>query len=257
VDRQALRLELAEITRQAQAAVKQEASLHPHAQTLLNQPLPPGRQGQPLPDKAIPEMDFPSEQPPNPMPQAPWADSLEAFHLQIRGCQRCKLGASRKQMVFGEGRSKADLLFVDEAPGAEEDAKGRPCVGPSGQLLDRMIAAMGFQRSQVYMLNIVRCRPPIQRGPLPEELSTCHEYLMHQIALIKPKAICALGPQATLALLGPEQPWDAVRGKILPWHGAHLAPIHHPSALNRDAGLKREVWDQMKALLKVMSVEAQ
>jgi uracil-DNA glycosylase family 4 len=185
-------------------------------------------------------------------PQAPYAPSLGAFQDQISACLRCSLGGKRKSLIFGEGDPKAPLVFVGTAPGGDEEAAGRPLVGAAGQLLDRMVAAMGFQRSEVYVCNVLKCRTHGAKLPDPAEVAACRPYLEHQLGLLSPKAVIALGETAASLLLGSAQPLAALRGRWGTFQGLKVMPTYHPYDLLRDAGLKRHVWDDLKLVLKVV-----
>ena len=172
---------------------------------------------------------------------------------QVSGCTRCKgLAATRTQTVFGVGRIDPDLCFVGEAPGHDEDAQGEPFVGPAGQLLTRIITAMGMTREEVYICNILRCRPPDNRPPLPEEAANCREYLERTLELVRPKFLCALGASAAKYLLGTSMGITRLRGKFMDWRGIPVMCTFHPSYLLRDPMKKKEVWEDMQALLRRM-----
>ncbi len=170
----------------------------------------------------------------------------------MRRCHKCPLGDRRTNLVFGEGNEKADIVFVGEAPGAEEDRQGRPFVGRAGQLLARMIKKMGYEREEVYIGNILKCRPPENRDPLPEEVEACFPYLTKQLELIKPKVIVALGKHAAHTLLGVKTPITKLRGNWGNFRGIPLMPTFHPSYLLRDRNKSWDVWDDMKEVLKLV-----
>ncbi len=171
----------------------------------------------------------------------------------VKACTRCKeLAATRTQTVFGVGRIDPDICFIGEAPGREEDVTGEPFVGPAGQLLTRIIAAMGMTRDEVYICNILRCRPPNNRPPQPEEAAHCREYLEETLDLVKPKYICALGATAAKFLLGTSLGITKMRGKFYDYRGIPVMCTFHPSYLLRDPTKKKEVWDDMRALLTRM-----
>jgi DNA polymerase len=250
MDREALRQELAGLAADAKQWV-QARRASGEAKVLLNQPLPPGRDEE-LPSVAapLPEMALAAEAAANPKPQPPWAASLEAFGLQVRGCRRCGLAAKRQHLVFGEGDPHAQVVFVGEGPGTEEDAQGRPFVGAAGQLLDKIIAGMGSQRSKAYLCSLVKCRPPFSREPGEDEVAACLPYLEQQLALIQPKVIVALGRLAAQALTGRREGIAELRGQEQRWRGILLVPTYPPSALLQDAALKRPVWEDMKRVLE-------
>ncbi len=180
----------------------------------------------------------------------PLPNSLPALEKLVSTCVKCRLSQGRTQTVFGDGNLKADIMFVGEGPGRDEDIQGKPFVGRSGQLLTKIIQAMGFERSDVYIANIVKCRPPNNRGPLPDEVETCTPYLLKQIELIKPKIIVALGSYAARFLLNTETPISKLRGEFFDFHGAKLIPTFHPAFLLRNPNMKRPVWEDMQKVLK-------
>ena len=167
-------------------------------------------------------------------------------------CTRCDLHKSRTQTVFGVGNPNAKLMFIGEAPGADEDAKGEPFVGRAGQLLNKIIAAMGMTREEVYIANILKCRPPQNRDPLPSEVQCCEEYLRAQIALIKPKYICALGRIAAHWLLKTEAPLGAMRTGNYTYEGIPVIVTYHPAALLRNPAFKAPCWEDMKKLMALL-----
>lgn len=179
---------------------------------------------------------------------------LEALAEQIKGCMRCGLHARRKQTVFARGTGSSGLCFVGEGPGADEDAQGLPFVGNAGQLLDRMIAAMGFGRDEVYVCNVVKCRPPDNRKPDPDEMSACMPYLAEQIELVQPQVIVALGATAVQGLLGTTEGITRLRGRFKLYRGKiAVMPTFHPAYLLRNPAAKREVWEDLKAVLRQMN----
>ncbi len=182
--------------------------------------------------------------------------TLEEIAGQIRVCTACPLHASRKNTVPGEGNpNRPDILFVGEGPGADEDAQGRPFVGAAGQLLDKMIAGMGYKREEVFIANIVKCRPPGNRVPLPEEMNACVPYLKAQIALIKPKIIVALGKTAVQGLLREKVAITKFRGTWCKYEGIDLMPTYHPSFLLRSPSHKGEAWADLKTVLAKLGKE--
>ena len=174
--------------------------------------------------------------------------SLEEIRQEIGDCQRCKLSRGRTHIVFGVGNPKADLMFVGEAPGADEDAQGIPFVGRAGQLLTRIIEAIELDRERVYIANILKCRPPGNRDPEPDEVETCEGFLFQQIRTVRPKIIVALGRYAAQTLLRTNTPISRLRGKFVDFQGCFLIPTFHPSYLLRNPRAKREVWEDMKAV---------
>jgi DNA polymerase len=168
-------------------------------------------------------------------------------------CTRCKLHAlGRRQVVFGVGHPDADLMFVGEAPGADEDLQGEPFVGRAGQLLTKIIEAIGLKREQVYIANIIKCRPPGNRNPEPDEVEQCEPFLFQQVAAIKPKVIVALGKFAAQSLLRTTDPITRLRGRSFNYRGATLIPTFHPAYLLRNPSAKREVWDDMKKVRAIL-----
>lgn len=174
---------------------------------------------------------------------------------QILGCRFCPLYKTRTQAVPGEGNRHAQLMFVGEAPGRDEDLQGRPFVGRAGQLLTKIIQAMGYDRQQVYIANVVKCRPPENRTPKPEEVKACSPYLIKQIELIKPKVIVALGKVATEFLLQTNRSMSELRGNFAEYRGIPVMPTFHPSYLVRNEGnkeIKKMVWEDMKKVMKLL-----
>lgn len=172
--------------------------------------------------------------------------SLEAIREEIGDCIRCKLCHTRTNIVFGVGNPKAELMFIGEAPGADEDAQGLPFVGKAGQLLTKIIEAIELKREQVYIANILKCRPPNNRDPEPDEVAACEGFLFKQIDFIRPKIIVALGKHAAQTLLRTETPISRLRGKFFNYRDSLLIPTFHPSFLLRNPSAKREVWEDMK-----------
>jgi len=178
---------------------------------------------------------------------------LEVLAESIRGCTRCALHAGRTQTVFARGTGSSGLCFVGEGPGADEDAQGFPFVGKAGQLLDRMIEAMGFGRDDVYVCNIVKCRPPDNRKPEPEEMAACMPYLNEQLELLGPEVIVALGATAVQGLFGTSEGITRLRGRWKLFHGrVPVMPTFHPAFLLRNPAAKKEVWDDLQAVLRQM-----
>ena len=179
--------------------------------------------------------------------------SLEAIREDIGDCNRCKLHEQRTKIVFGEGNPQARLMFVGEGPGADEDASGRPFVGRAGQLLDKIINAIDMKREDVYIANIVKCRPPQNRAPERDEVETCEPFLWRQIALIRPEVIVALGSPAFQCLLRTRDPITRARGEWRELHGIKVMPTFHPAFLLRSPDKKREVWEDMKKVRDYLS----
>ncbi|MDK2858012.1 MAG: uracil-DNA glycosylase [Verrucomicrobiota bacterium] len=176
--------------------------------------------------------------------------TLEEIAAQVAVCTACPLCKTRKKTVPGEGHPNGpDILFIGEGPGADEDEQGRPFVGAAGKLLDKMIAAMGYKREEVFIANVVKCRPPGNRVPLPEEMAACIPYLKAQIALIRPKIIVALGKTAVEGLLNKPVTITRFRGTWCTYEGIALLPTYHPAYLLRSPGRKGEAWSDLKAVL--------
>jgi uracil-DNA glycosylase family 4 len=181
--------------------------------------------------------------------------SLEDLKKYIGDCKRCKLGYGRTNLVFGVGSPQARLVFVGEGPGREEDEVGLPFVGEAGRLLTRMIKAMGLNREEVYICNVVKCRPPKNRDPEEDEIETCLPFLKEQLNLIRPQVICTLGRIAAQALLGKEFKITRERGKWRSFMDIPLMPTYHPAYLLRNPSAKREVWDDIQKIMKHMGLE--
>ena len=175
-------------------------------------------------------------------------ESLEQIRENLGDCKRCKLAPSRRNIVFGSGNPAADLMFVGEAPGADEDDQGLPFVGRAGQLLTKIIASIGMKREDVYICNILKCRPPGNRNPEPDEIASCEPFLLRQIASVKPKVICALGTFGTQTLLHTREPISRVRGHFIDFHGAKLLATFHPAYLLRNPNEKRKVWEDVQKI---------
>lgn len=175
---------------------------------------------------------------------------LEAVRGELGECRRCVLHRTRHRLVFGEGNPKAELVFVGEAPGADEDAQGRPFVGRAGQLLTKIIEAMGLKREEVYICNILKCRPPGNRNPEPDEIASCEPFLIRQLAAIHPRVICALGTFSAHTLLKSEAPISALRGHFHSYQEIPLMPTYHPAYLLRNPGAKKQVWADVQVIMK-------
>ena len=191
-------------------------------------------------------------------PESGITDPVQALHLireDLGDCTRCRLHKQgRKQIVFGVGNPKAELMFIGEAPGADEDQQGEPFVGRAGQLLNNMIKAMGLRREDVYIANIIKCRPPGNRTPERDECETCSPFLMRQIAAIQPKAIVALGAVAAKTLLAINAPMSEFRGRWFDFRGTKLAVTYHPAFLLRDPRQKKETWKDLQMVMKELGM---
>ncbi len=192
---------------------------------------------------ALPEKDAPTRQ-----------GGLDIIRAEIGpACTRCKLHAlGRNTVVFGVGHPGARLMFVGEAPGEEEDRQGEPFVGRAGQLLTRIIEAIGLTRDQVYIANVIKCRPPGNRNPEPDEVGTCEPFLFRQLDVIKPRVVVALGKFAAQSLLRSAEPISRIRGREFDFRGATLIPTYHPAYLLRNPSAKRDVWDDMKKVRAIL-----
>ncbi len=175
-------------------------------------------------------------------------NELAAFDAEIRDCQKCALGATRTNFVFGVGNPAADLVFVGEAPGKQEDLQGEPFVGRAGQLLDRMLAAIELSRQEVYILNVLKCRPPGNRDPEPAEVAQCQPNLNRQLSIIRPKLIVALGRVAAKTLLKVEDTLKNMRVQVFNYEGIELRVTYHPAALLRNSGFKPNAWVDFQAV---------
>ncbi|MBL8748429.1 MAG: uracil-DNA glycosylase [Planctomycetes bacterium] len=224
------------------------------------EPPPPSRPASPPPQPTRPAARPAPSSVPAPAsasaPAAPAAvDPLQALRAEVMPCTRCKLHQGRTCVVFGEGNPKPRVLFVGEAPGLQEDRTGRPFVGPSGQLLDKIIGgAMGMARADVYIANVNKCRPPDNREPEPDEVAACLPYLRRQIEILKPEVIVCLGRVAAQNLLGTNAPARALRGQTLDFHGTPVIVTWHPSYLLRDPSHKRETWDDIKRVNRLLGL---
>lgn len=176
--------------------------------------------------------------------------TLESIRGEMGDCQRCPLGKVRTNLVFGEGNPDAELVFVGEAPGGDEDRQGRPFVGRAGQLLTKIIAAMGLTRQKVYICNILKCRPPGNRNPESHEIEACEPFLVKQLQAINPKIICALGTFAAKTLLKTDIPITVLRGRYHQYHDIKLMPTYHPAYLLRNPAAKKHVWEDVQMIMK-------
>ena len=175
---------------------------------------------------------------------------LDAIRAEMGDCRLCSLAGTRKNLVFGEGNPQAKIVFVGEAPGADEDEQGLPFVGRAGQLLTKIIEAMGLSRRDVYICNILKCRPPQNRNPLPEEITACEPFLKQQLKIISPQIICALGTFAAKTLLQTDAPISVLRGRFHHYEGIKLMPTYHPAYLLRNPAAKKTVWEDVQLIMK-------
>jgi DNA polymerase len=179
-------------------------------------------------------------------------ESLEEIRADLGECTRCLLHEKRTHIVFGVGNPKASLMFVGEGPGHEEDRQGVPFVGAAGQLLTKIIHAINLTREEVYIANVVKCRPPNNRDPEPDEVEACRPFLDRQIDAVAPKVICALGRVSALNLLRSDEGISRLRGRVFPYRGAKLVPTYHPAFLLRNPAKKRECWEDMKLVRRLL-----
>lgn len=182
-------------------------------------------------------------------------ETLDAIRADLGDCHRCDLAASRTELVYGVGNPNARLVLVGEAPGREEDIKGEPFVGEAGRLLDRILLAMGMQREDVYICNVLKCRPPNNRDPQPDEVATCEAFLIRQVATIRPQVIVGLGRFAVHCLLKTKAPISRLRGEWQSYQGIPLMPTYHPAYLLRNPDGKRDVWEDMKEVMRRLQAE--
>jgi uracil-DNA glycosylase family 4 len=178
--------------------------------------------------------------------------TLEKVREELGDCKRCKLHQTRRTIVFGEGNKKSSLMFIGEGPGYDEDVQGRPFVGRAGQLLTKIIQSINLPREEVYITNIIKCRPPQNRNPEPDEIQSCHPFLMKQIRVIQPKIICALGTFSAQTLLKTDTKITALRGKFYDLEGIKVIPTYHPAFLLRNPERKRDVWEDMKKIAELI-----
>lgn len=188
-------------------------------------------------------------------PGAERVQLLGAISAEVASCTRCRLHEGRTKTVFGVGNAEARLCFVGEGPGRDEDLTGEPFVGRAGQLLDKMIAAMGLSRADVYICNVVKCRPPENRTPLPDESATCSPFLDRQLEVLVPEVIVALGASAARQLLSTTQPMSRLRGRFHEWRGIPVMPTFHPAYLLRNEEAKRPVWEDLQQVMQRLGLK--
>ncbi len=189
----------------------------------------------------------------DPVPEEPGADGSPMPNLDnlcriVIECRKCRLSQTRHHVVFGEGNPEAGLFVIGEAPGADEDAQGRPFVGRSGQLLDKILLAIGFERNDVFIGNIIKCRPPENRNPLGDEIECCKPWLMQQLEIVKPKILLLLGRVAANTILGNNLSMAAMRGRIIRWNQFDCVVTYHPAALLRNPNWKKPCWEDVQML---------
>jgi uracil-DNA glycosylase len=227
------------------AEAEQDESQRLQTETFLeDQPIPPRKPFPAAPDVAAA------------VPAADRAAALQMIRDEIGDCTRCALHTGRNKLVFGDGDANARLMFVGEGPGADEDAQGLPFVGKAGQLLNNMISAMGLKREEVYIANVVKCRPPGNRTPEPEEANTCSPFLFRQIDVVRPQVLVALGATAATYLLGHRQPLAGLRGRVHPFRGMQLIVTYHPAYLLRDPRQKKEAWADLQIAMRELGLQA-
>ena len=175
---------------------------------------------------------------------------LRELEEEAKKCRKCGLYKGRRKLVFGDGSPDAEILFIGEAPGAEEDRQGIPFVGRAGKLLDKILEVVGLKRSEVYIANVLKCRPPENRDPTPQEEMACLPFLFRQIEIIKPRIICCLGRISARALLHTKRPMTELRGKLFSFRGIPVVVTYHPAALLRNERLKKPTWDDFQFLLR-------
>jgi DNA polymerase len=178
--------------------------------------------------------------------------TLADVRKELGDCERCKLHRTRRTIVFGEGNEEASLMLIGEAPGYDEDVQGRPFVGKAGQLLTKILQSINLPREEVYITNIVKCRPPQNRNPQPDEIQSCNLFLVKQINVVQPKIICALGSFSAQTLLKTDTKITALRGKLFDLEGIKVIPTYHPAFLLRNPERKREVWEDMKKISELI-----
>jgi len=222
------------------------------------------RVGDHQPQQAAPQEDqpIPPRKPISTPPQvanivasADRASALSMIREEIGECTRCALHMGRNKIVFADGDPNARLMFVGEGPGADEDAQGLPFVGRAGQLLNNMIGAMGLKREEVYIANVVKCRPPGNRTPEPEEANTCSPFLFRQIDVVRPEVLVALGATAATYLLGQRQPLAGLRGRVHSFRGTKLIVTYHPAFLLRDPRQKKEAWADLQIAMRELGLK--
>lgn len=224
----------------------------PPSQTFLNRPSAPPRAAASPSPVALPVMQGPSL---FDAVDRIEGDTLERIREDIGDCTRCRLHKQRNRIVFGAGNPRAQLVFIGEGPGHDEDIQGLPFVGRAGKLLTQIIEAMGLQREDVYICNVIKCRPPENRTPQPDEVATCSPFLLRQLNVIAPRAIVCLGAVAAQALLGTNQSISRFRGQWFDFRGTRLLATYHPAYLLRNPNAKGEVWDDLKKVMAYLGLQ--
>jgi len=236
---------------ESQPQVHLPASAERSAPALFTDPSEPSQE-----DAIAPRKPFPAAPPQaEPLPPAQHFAALKLIREEIGDCTRCKLSQGRNKIVFGDGDPNAKLFFVGEGPGADEDAQGLPFVGRGGQLLNNMIKAMGLKREEVYIANVVKCRPPQNRTPEPDEAHTCSPFLFKQIDVVRPKVIVALGQTAVTYLTGEKKSLAAWRGRVHPLRGTKLIVTYHPAFLLRDPTQKKHAWADLQIAMRELGLK--
>jgi uracil-DNA glycosylase len=245
-------LSVAEVPVVAQAPMEQAVT--PPEPTAREAPKPPEIT---VPDRQPPRLELPTVvQPPTPAVQEDPLVALDRVRREVVHCTLCQeLAKSRTQTVFGTGNPKARLCFFGEAPGADEDRQGEPFVGAAGQLLNKIIQACTLKREDVYILNVLKCRPPQNRTPQPDETANCRAFFERQLEIIQPEFICCLGAVASQALLRTTQPLGRLRGRFHDYRGIRVMVTYHPAYLLRSPDKKRDAWEDMKMLIREMGIE--
>ncbi len=240
----------------AEAALEEQPPSAPNAQPPISSP-PISNPRISSEDQAIPPRK-PITAPPQVAAVVPAGDRAAALQMirdEMGDCTRCALHKGRNKLVFADGDPNARLMFVGEGPGADEDAQGLPFVGRAGQLLNNMIAAMGLKREQVYIANVVKCRPPGNRTPEPDEANTCSPFLFRQIDAVRPQVLVALGATAATYLLGQRQPLAGLRGRVHAFRGMQLIVTYHPAYLLRDPRQKKEAWADLQIAMRELGLK--
>lgn len=207
-----------------------------------------------VPARNVASLDLMLRSAENPQSVISGGESWDELHQKALACRRCRLCETRNKVVFGDGNPRSGLVFVGEAPGRDEDEQGRPFVGRAGQLLTKMIEAMGLRREDIYIANCLKCRPPENRNPEPDEIALCQPILRRQIELIRPKVICALGKFAAQTLLATETPISKLRGNFHDYHGVKLMPTYHPAYLLRNPAEKKWVWEDLQKIMRELGL---